>query len=91
MLNLLGDLQVKSAEKTLLEVIKADDARLKFFAAKALGKIQSQKAFGAFVTLIEENQDQDPVLRHAGIMGLVGTDNAEQIVQLKLHYDLCWR
>ncbi len=84
-LNLLGDLQVKSAEKTLLEVIKADDARLKFFAAKALGKIQSQKAFGAFVTLLEENQDQDPVLRHAGIMGLVGTDNAEQIVQLKLH------
>ena len=84
-LNLFADLQIESAEETLLDVIKAEDARLKFFAAKALGKIQSQKAFDALVTLLEENQDQDPVLRHAGVMGFVGTSSAAQLVLLKNH------
>ena len=84
-LNLLGDLQVKSAEDLILSQITADDSRLKFFAAKSLGKINSQKAMPAYISLLDENQDQDPVLRHAGVMGLVGTNDVDQLVELKDH------
>jgi len=84
-LNLLGDLQVNSAEDTLLSQMTADDSRLKFFAAKSLGKLNSLKAMPAYISLLEENQDQDPVLRHAGVMGLVGTNDVDQLVELQNH------
>ncbi len=85
LLNVIADLKIREAELPLRKLLADDDPRIQFFAAKALGKIQSTEALKDYVTLLENNQDVDPILRHAGIMGLVGTNNTEQITALKSH------
>lgn len=82
---LIADLQVQTAEDVLLEVLQTDNARLKYHVTRALEKIGSQKAFAAYVALLETNQDQDPMLRHAGVMGLVSTDEPAKIAELSQH------
>lgn len=84
-LNLIADLRIESAEPQLIQQLDSNEARIQFFAAKALGKLQSKSAFEHYVALLEDNQDEDPVLRHAGVMGFVGTNDIEKITQLQNH------
>jgi putative heme-binding domain-containing protein len=55
---------------------------VRFSAAMALGKIGNKAAFEPLVALLADNDDKDPILRHGGIMGLVGCGTAEQIAAL---------
>ena len=41
-------------------------------AALTLGKIGTDKQIGSLARMLHENDDKDPYLRHAGIMGLAG-------------------
>jgi quinoprotein glucose dehydrogenase len=46
--------------------------RTRFYAALALGKHGGSKAIPWVLQVLRENNDNDPYLRHAGVMGLVG-------------------
>jgi quinoprotein glucose dehydrogenase len=46
------------------------------YAAIALGNLQDPGAIEPLLKLLEENADQDPVLRHAAVMGLTGAGRA---------------
>lgn len=72
-----GDLQLTQAVVPLIRLLQDSNARVRFHAALALGKISDPKALHGLVTLLAENRDQDPFLRHAAVMGLVGLHKPE--------------
>ena len=52
-----------------------DSARVKFFAAQSLGKLHRPEAVPALLAALRANDDVDNYLRHACVMGLVGSNN----------------
>ncbi|MGB8169779.1 MAG: PVC-type heme-binding CxxCH protein, partial [Chthoniobacteraceae bacterium] len=75
----LGDFKVSAAGGKLVTLLKDKENRVRFFAALSLGKIVHKPAFEPLCAMLAENNDQDPILRHGGVMGLVGCATAEQI------------
>jgi quinoprotein glucose dehydrogenase len=74
----LGDGRVAAAGEGLIRLLGDEAPRARLYAALGLGKLGRADAVPALLKLLAENADQDPVLRHAGVMGLVGcgTDQA---------------
>ncbi|CAN5916819.1 c-type cytochrome [soil metagenome] len=75
----LGDAKVVAASGKLVELLKDKENRVRFFAALSLGKIGFKPAFEPLCAMLTENNDADPILRHGGVMGLVGCATPEQI------------
>ncbi len=69
----LGDARFAKAAKELIKSLSDPSLRVRFFAAEALGKLRNKKAVAPLLAMLRENADQDPFLRHAGVMGLMGT------------------
>lgn len=83
---LLGDLRVDSAATQLTARMTDPDERVRYFAASSIGKLGASSALAAVVTMLEESADLDPVLRHGGIMALVGIGDVDELVSLRLHH-----
>ncbi|MEX2174411.1 MAG: PVC-type heme-binding CxxCH protein [Pirellulaceae bacterium] len=71
----LGEIRGFAAFDKLVALLKHDDARTRMFAAQSLGKLGRAEAIVPLLALLEENDNQDATLRHAAIMGLVGSAN----------------
>ncbi|HZQ47523.1 MAG TPA: PVC-type heme-binding CxxCH protein, partial [Verrucomicrobiae bacterium] len=69
----LGDARLTRATDELIKALGDPSLRVRFFAAVALGKIGSSDAVAPLLAMLRENADKDVFLRHAGVMGLVGT------------------
>ena len=71
----LAEAKDAAGQRELIAMLSDAEARPRFFAAIALGKqgISSDEAESALRNMITENAGRDPYLRHAGVMGLVGT------------------
>ncbi|QDU29839.1 Quinoprotein glucose dehydrogenase B precursor [Anatilimnocola aggregata] len=76
----IGETKFAVGSETLIKLLKDDDLRVRYFAAVSLGKLKTKSAVPALLELLNENQDQDPVLRHGAVVGLVGA--AESPAQL---------
>ncbi len=72
---LMGDLDVSSQSKTLVELLQDKEPRVRFFAAQSLGKVGRPSAAKSLIELLRRNDDADHYLRHAAVMGLVGRAN----------------
>ncbi len=68
----ISDARIAKAGDTLVKLLADESPRVRSFAAIALGKIGHKPAVPALFTLLRANDDKDPVLRHAAVMGLVG-------------------
>ncbi|HZR18589.1 MAG TPA: PVC-type heme-binding CxxCH protein [Verrucomicrobiae bacterium] len=66
----LGDRRYSKAFNQLIASLEDSSARTRFFAAIALGKLGRADAYPALFSLLRHNVDQDPYIRHAGVMGL---------------------
>ena len=55
------------------KLLTDESARVQSFAAIGLGKFGEAQDSAALVELLNRNNDEDPVLRHAAVMGLVKT------------------
>ena len=75
----LGDLHDSASTDALIAALSDDSPRVKFFAAQSLGKLKHAPATTALLTAIRTNNDSDPYLRHALVMGLVGCASPEQL------------
>jgi quinoprotein glucose dehydrogenase len=51
--------------------------RVRYFAAISLGKLGRPDSAGPLLALLRANADKDPYLRHAAVMGLVGSASSE--------------
>lgn len=72
---LLGDHRVASAFPLLVAALTDSSARVKFFAAQSLGKLRNHDATPALLAALRANNDADAYLRHAIVMGLVGSND----------------
>ncbi len=79
----LGDLNDQEAEDLLIGNLSNENSRVVFFAAQALGRIQSTKAVEALIQVIQKNNDQDVYIRHAAVLALSRIGVAEKMVSFK--------
>lgn len=66
----LGEVKDETAGEKLIPLLASDNARVKFFAAQALGRISYTAAADGLITMIEKNNDEDLYIRHAGVLAL---------------------
>ncbi|RLS56286.1 MAG: glucose dehydrogenase [Planctomycetota bacterium] len=80
-----GELRLSATEATLIQQVQTGTAREQFFAAIALGHLQSTAAVPALAERLAVNQDQDPMLRHAVSLGLSGAADRAAVKSLATH------
>lgn len=78
----LGDGRVAAAGPRLIELLQHENPRVIHHAAIALGKLKLNQAVPELLEAITANGDEDPVLRHALVMGLKGCSTPDEIVAL---------
>lgn len=66
----------------LVPLLRDDSNRVRGFAALSLAKQKYTTAAPEIVTMLEQNGSKDLYLAHAGVMGLLGCADAEQISKL---------
>jgi quinoprotein glucose dehydrogenase len=80
---ILGDSKIQVFENELIKLLSSTEPRIQFFAAEALGKLQSKAAIPALIQLIERNNDSDVYIRHAAVLALTKIGDITPIVALK--------
>jgi len=89
---LLGEFESRDDVTDALRERLADDSTwVRYFAAMSLGKLQVHDALGDIVALLEANDNQDPALRHAGVMTLSRICGDEELAQLAAHDSIAVR
>jgi quinoprotein glucose dehydrogenase len=78
----LGDCWCTEAGPKLVELLQDDSVRVRFFAATALGRVGGPGAVQALVAMLAQNENQDAYLRHAGVMGLMGSATVADLQEL---------
>ena len=80
----LGEAPLKTAD-ILIPVLTDGSPRVRALAAIAIGRIGDSTALPSILEMIKFNGNNDPVLRHAGVMALVGITTAQKIAELSRH------
>ncbi len=75
----LGDHRLASAFDLLIAGLKDSSPRVRYFAAQGLGKLGRTEAAEPLIDLLRANADQDYAIRHAVVMGLVGSHNRDAL------------
>jgi len=81
----IGDVKFTEAKKSLRPMLADENARVRFFAAEALGRLVDKDAVEPLITLLEKNNDEDAYIRHAASLALARIGNAERMVALYKH------
>jgi quinoprotein glucose dehydrogenase len=76
----LGEARLATAFAGLTNLLTDANLRVRFFAAQSLGKLGGVKAVGPLLAMLQANADRDVFLRHAGVMGLLGTADKSNLV-----------
>ena len=66
----LGEVKAEAAFAGLVNLLTDTSARVRFFAAIALGKLGRPQAVEPLIALLRAAGEKDPYLRHAGVIGL---------------------
>lgn len=87
---LSGDLLQKDMADSVSKMLADSDLRVRHFAAMALSKIGNVGNLSSVANLLAENNNQDPIVRHSGIMALKGiasslADPKAEILALAKH------
>ncbi|KAF0169968.1 MAG: heme-binding protein, partial [Limisphaerales bacterium] len=79
----LGDARDGEARSGVATLLADPSPRVRHLAAIAIGKLRAPGAVPALAQLLADNADKDAVLRHSGVMGLLGCADARAIAALK--------
>lgn len=79
---MLGESRATAAAPRLGELCADDDARVRAFAAMALGKLGAREEIPSIVSMLAENADRDPFLRHAGVQALAWIGDRARLGEL---------
>ncbi len=74
-----GEAQLQESYDPLIRLLDDPAARVRMYAALSLAKLGRESAVGPLLEMLARNADLDPVLRHAGVMGLVGSRNVSAL------------
>lgn len=78
----VGDLNYADATDQLIPLLKAENLRVQFFAAQALGRFEAKSAVPALITMLQTNNDRDVYVRHAGVLALARIGEVKPIAAL---------
>jgi quinoprotein glucose dehydrogenase len=78
--HVLGYNPAAHVEKKLIAMLADSAPRPRMFAALALRKLADPAAVEPLFAMLAENNDHDPVLRHAAVMGLTGCAQVADLV-----------
>jgi quinoprotein glucose dehydrogenase len=81
----LADAGYKPALPVVEQLLKHESAVVRSATCMAVGLLGSDDSLQWITRVLEENNNRDPILRHAGIMGLVGAKDYQKLVALKNH------
>ena len=76
----LGEAKVAGGVAGLINALKDSSSRVRMQAALSLGHYGDQSAVRPLLTLLEENNNLDPTLRHGAVMGLVGSNGLQELL-----------
>lgn len=79
---ILGDVKFTKAGPKLIALLTHEQARVRFFAAQALGRIKDSNAVQPLIKMLEDNKDEDLYLRHAGVLALSRIGKTDPIIAL---------
>ena len=79
---MLGESRALAAQSRLADLCADESARVRAFAALALGKIGARDAQPSIVSMIAENGDRDVFLRHAGVQALAWIGDRAKLGEL---------
>ena len=82
---LVGDIRYAPASDALVRLLRHKEARARFFAAEALGRIAYKPAVAPLVEMLAANDDHDVYLRHAGSLALSRIGDAGALAALSDH------
>jgi quinoprotein glucose dehydrogenase len=74
----LGEGNVPGALGGLIEALKDASPRVRMLAALSIGHYGDAAAVKPLLALLEENNNRDQTLRHAGVMGLLGSVTSDR-------------
>jgi len=77
----LGDRRTPEAFDGLVALLKDSQPRVRVHAALALGRLGKKEALAPLLAMLRENADDDGFLRHAAVMGLVGTNDVDGLLK----------
>jgi len=77
----LGEHHCADAYEGLIKLLGDSAPRVRFFAAMSLGKLGCPEAIPAIETMLRQNADKDPYLRHAGVMALTRIGGVDALVK----------
>ncbi|NND08195.1 MAG: c-type cytochrome [Saprospiraceae bacterium] len=69
-LEVLGDAHYTDAGDQVIELLRDNYPRVRFFAAQALGRMGVRRSVPAIIEMLKANNDEDAYLRHAGSLAL---------------------
>ena len=82
-LKVLGDGRVQAARPKFLAGLEHAEPRVRFFAAQGLARIGTNKNdLIAVAAMLRTNADQDPWLRHPGVMALAACKDKQALLAL---------
>lgn len=61
---------LKGSNRILIRMLADESSRVRFMAATAIWKARDATAIGSVITMLAENDNKDPYLRHAGALAL---------------------
>lgn len=80
---IIGDVRFAGTNEKLISLVNHSNPRVKFFATQALGRLEAKNGVSAILKMIEQNNDEDVYLRHAGVLALSRIGVVEPITSLK--------
>ncbi|YCM43453.1 PVC-type heme-binding CxxCH protein [Verrucomicrobiaceae bacterium 227] len=80
----LGESPLETAGP-LIPLLADESPRVRALAAISIGRKKDPSAISALIQMISENNDESPVIRHAGVMGLLGSTTPEYLGGLVRH------
>ena len=79
---MVSDAKLKKYQKQIVALLADSEPRVRYFAGIAAGKLGDKSSVPALLTMIKENDDKDPWVRHAGVQGLLGCAKPAEIAAL---------
>lgn len=67
-----GEVSAAELADLLAEKLADDSARVRYLGSMSLARLGELQHLPNLIRMLEQNADQDPVIRHAGIMALTG-------------------
>src|SRR5262249_2283559 len=75
-----GEQHSIAAYDGLIKLLTDSSARVRFFAAMSLGKLGKREAIPAIESMLRQNADKDPYLRHAGAIALTWIGDVDALI-----------